>query len=67
MKTYDEIVLDKIKENQPITANQLAIELGYINSNSIWAYMNKLVKDNQILKDSTHKPYQYTVNEVNLK
>ena len=67
MKTYDEIVLDKIKENQPITANQLAIELGYINSNSIWAYMNKLVKDNQILKDSTHKPYKYTVNEVKLK
>jgi len=67
MKTYDEIVLDKIKENQPITANQLAIELGYINSNSIWAYMNKLVKNELILKDSTHKPYKYTVNEVKLK
>ena len=67
MKTYDDMVLDKIKENQPITAKKLAIELGYINSNSIWAYMNKLVKNELILKDSTHKPYKYIVNEVKLK
>ena len=67
MKTYDDMVLDKIKENQPITAKKLALELGYTNSNSIWSYMNKLIKNELILKDSTHKPYKYTVNEVNLK
>ena len=67
MKTYDQIILETIKVNQPLTIRELAKKLGYGESHRIWHMINSLVKKNLILKDSTHKPYKYTINEVNLK
>jgi len=67
MKTYDEIVLETIKVNQPLTIRELAKKLGYGESNRIWHMINSLVKKNLVVRNTNKKPYKLSVNEVNLK
>ncbi len=63
MKTYDQMVIDKLKEIQPTTMKHLSEELGYKTTKACYHLMKGLLKSGKIVRDITKKPYQYKVNE----
>lgn len=63
MKTYDQIVCDKLKEIQPATMKELAKALDYKTAQAFWYQLKQLVNCEKIIKDTTKKPYKYKVNE----
>lgn len=62
-KTYDEMVVDKLREIEPATLKQLANALGNKSSNTIYMMMKRLVNEELVIIDIIKKPYQYTVKE----
>lgn len=63
-KTYDEFVIDKLREIEPATIKQIANALGIKNSNSIWRMLKRMCGEERIYVDITNKPYIYRVKEV---
>ena len=63
LKTYDEIVLDVLREIEPATLKQLSKALDYKNSKNIWLLMKRLCGKELVYVDITHKPYIYRVKE----
>ncbi len=60
-KTYDKIVLDKLRAIQPATMKQWAAALGYDNVQSVY---HNIRKNRDKLKRSNTRPYKYSVVEV---
>ena len=61
-RTYDEIVVDKLREIEPATQRQLAKALN-TSHNSLWAMLRRMCREELIYVDITHKPYKYAVKE----
>ncbi len=62
-RTYDQIVIDTLREIEPATLKQLAFALNDNNTQSTWYLLKKLVKEDLIIIDIRNKPYKYTVKE----
>lgn len=62
-RTYDEMVVDKLREIEPASIKQMAHALGHKGSQNIYTLMKKLVSQELIIIDIRNKPYQYTVKE----
>jgi Mn-dependent DtxR family transcriptional regulator len=63
-RTYDEIVVDKLREIEPATIKQISKALGNKNPQSLWSMLKRLCREELIFVDITHKPYKYAVKEV---
>jgi hypothetical protein len=63
MKTYDQIVVDKLEEIQPATMKELSEALGYKNSKDCFHLMKNLIKNKKIFRDATKRPYRYKINQ----
>jgi len=63
-KTYDEIIIDELRKIEPTTIKKLAKALGYNSGNAFWYQLKKLVEKGAVIKDTTKRPYKYTVKEV---
>lgn len=62
-RTYDEIVVDAIRQIEPATAKQIARVLGNKNSQSCWAMLKRLCKEELIYVNITCRPYKYHTKE----
>ena len=62
-RTYDQIVVDTLREIEPATVKQLAKALNYEKSQSIWFMLKRLCREELIYVDIRSKPYRYTVKE----
>ena len=62
-KTYDEIVVDKLREIEPATIKQIAEILGNKNPQSIWRMLKRMCREELIYVDITKRPYKYTAKE----
>jgi len=65
MKKTKNLIIDFIKENQPVTANQLQI-MG-ISKAMIHRHLKKLINDNLIIKKGTPPKVFYFIKENNLE
>lgn len=62
-KTYDEIVVDKLREIEPATIKRLAKALDQ-NHKSLWYLLKRLCREELIYVDIRNKPYLYSVKEA---
>lgn len=63
MKTYDQIIIEAIKENQPITLKELKKKLDYSENSRIWHMINRLVQNGMLNKNTKRKPYKFSIKE----
>lgn len=61
-KTYDEIVVDKLREIEPATLKQLAKVLDQSHQ-GLWSMLKRMCREELIYVDITSKPYKYAVKE----
>ena len=61
--TYDQIVVDTLREIEPATIKQLGKALGYETPQNIWHMLKRLCSEELIYVDITNKPHRYTVKE----
>ncbi len=62
-RTWDQMVIDKLREIEPATLKQLAKALDYKSSQTIFLLLKKLVSKELVIIDIRNKPYRYTVKE----
>ncbi|BDI54920.1 MAG: DNA-binding protein containing wHTH domain [Thorarchaeia virus VerdaV2] len=62
-KTYDEIIVDKLREIEPATLKQLARAMNHACTQSLWTMLKRLCRDELIYVDITSKPYKYSIKE----
>ena len=62
-RTYDQMVIDKLREIEPATIKQIAHALDYKGSQNIYLLMKKFVSQELVIIDIRNKPYKYTVKE----
>lgn len=62
MKTFEQIVIDKLKEIEPATQKEWASAMGYTTKN-FWYIIKKLKKLDLVEIDTSRQPYRYKVNE----
>lgn len=62
-RTYDEMVVDKLREIEPATIKQIAHALGNKSSNAIWTLVKRLCSEELIYVNAINKPYKYSVKE----
>lgn len=65
MKTYDQIVVDKLEEIQPATMKELSEALGYNTVQACFHQMKNLIKKGKIVKETAKRPYRYRANQEN--
>lgn len=59
-RTYDQIVVDALREIEPATVKQLARVLDK-DHNTLWGMLRRLCREELIFVDITSKPYKYAV------
>lgn len=62
-RTWDEMVVDKLREIEPATLKQLAKAMNHACTQSFWIMLKRLCRDELIYVDITNKPYKYSVKE----
>jgi Mn-dependent DtxR family transcriptional regulator len=60
-RTYDEIVVDELREIEPATIKQIAKVLDNKNPQSLWHMLKRLCKEELIFVDITYRPFKYSV------
>ena len=65
MKTFEEMVIDKLREIEPATQKEWALAMDYTikNVKSFWIHIQKCKKLGLVKVDTTSQPYKYKVNK----
>jgi len=61
--TYDEMIVDKLREIEPATLKQLAKAMNHACHQSFWIMLRRICREELIYVDITSKPYKYAVKE----